>query len=84
LQKTPIKQSKHIPPFPLTPLFLRSKNPHLINPHHPKLYPKPQLPPPPISLPHLHTTFLNRQPSLLFPPFAAFSPKFLKTASYLD
>ncbi|WP_186306031.1 malate:quinone oxidoreductase, partial [Staphylococcus epidermidis] len=65
LQKTNINQSKHIPPFPVTPLFLPSKNPHLIHTHHPKLYPKPHLPPPPISLPHLHTPFLNAQKSLL-------------------
>ncbi|WP_260844029.1 malate:quinone oxidoreductase, partial [Staphylococcus epidermidis] len=51
--------------------------------HHPKLYAKPELPPPPISLPHLHTPFLNPQKSLLFPPFPPFSPKFFKNPSYL-
>ncbi|WP_186323721.1 malate:quinone oxidoreductase, partial [Paenibacillus xylanexedens] len=39
LHKTPIPQPKHIPAFPLTPLFILSKNPHILNHHHPKLYP---------------------------------------------
>ncbi|WP_391559287.1 malate:quinone oxidoreductase, partial [Staphylococcus saprophyticus] len=38
LQKTPIPQTKHLPPFPITPQFLISTNPHVIQPHHPKLY----------------------------------------------
>ncbi|WP_186306645.1 malate:quinone oxidoreductase, partial [Staphylococcus epidermidis] len=33
--------------------------------------------------PHLHTPCVNREKSLLFPPFPPFSPKFLKNASYL-
>ncbi|WP_186311327.1 malate:quinone oxidoreductase, partial [Staphylococcus haemolyticus] len=67
LQKTPINQSKHIPPFPVTRFFLPCTNKHLIEKHHPKLYPNATLPPPPIWIPHLHTPFLNREPALLFP-----------------
>ncbi|WP_186305666.1 malate:quinone oxidoreductase, partial [Staphylococcus epidermidis] len=28
LQKSPLKQTQHLPPFPITPQFLTSTNPH--------------------------------------------------------
>ena len=37
-----------------------------------------------MSVPHLDTRFVNGERSLLFGPFAGFSPKFLKTGSNLD
>ena len=37
-----------------------------------------------MSVPHLDTRFVNGEKSLLFGPFAGFSPKFLKNGSYLD
>lgn len=37
-----------------------------------------------MSVPHLDTRFIDNQKSLLFGPFAGFSPKFLKTGSMLD
>lgn len=37
-----------------------------------------------MSVPHLDTRFINNKKSLLFGPFAGFSPKFLKTGSMLD
>src|SRR5699024_3078661 len=38
----------------------------------------------PMSVPHLDTRYINNEKSLLFGPFAGFSPKFLKTGSMLD
>jgi malate dehydrogenase (quinone) len=35
-------------------------------------------------VPHLDTRYINNKKSLLFGPFAGFSPKFLKTGSNLD
>ncbi|VED31080.1 malate:quinone oxidoreductase [Staphylococcus warneri] len=84
LQKTGIKESKHIGGFPVSGLFLRCKNPDVINRHHAKVYGKAEVGAPPMSVPHLDTRFVNGERSLLFGPFAGFSPKFLKIGSYLD
>ena len=48
------------------------------------MYGKAEVGAPPMSVPHLDTRFVNGERSLLFGPFAGFSPKFLKTGSYLD
>lgn len=56
----------------------------MINRHHAKVYGKAEVGAPPMSVPHLDTRFVNGERSLLFGPFAGFSPKFLKTGSYLD
>lgn len=37
-----------------------------------------------MSVPHLDTRYIDGKKSLLFGPFAGFSPKFLKTGSYFD
>ncbi|MDS3989971.1 malate:quinone oxidoreductase [Staphylococcus capitis] len=84
LQKTGIKESKHIGGFPVSGLFLRCINPDVIKQHHAKVYGKAEVGAPPMSVPHLDTRFVNGERSLLFGPFAGFSPKFLKTGSYLD
>ncbi|RIO52033.1 malate dehydrogenase (quinone) [Staphylococcus pasteuri] len=84
LQKTGIKESKHIGGFPVSGLFLRCKNLDVIKRHHAKVYGKAEVGAPPMSVPHLDTRFVNGERSLLFGPFAGFSPKFLKTGSYLD
>src|SRR5690606_1093227 len=39
---------------------------------------------PPMSVPHLDTRFIDNKKSLLFGPFAGFSPKFLKSGSIFD
>src|SRR5699024_1895522 len=39
---------------------------------------------PPMSDPHLDTRYIDVKKTLLFGPFAGFSPKFLKTGSYMD
>ena len=84
LQKTGIKESKHIGGFPVSGLFLRCTNPEVIKRHHAKVYGKAEVGAPPMSVPHLDSRFVNGEKSLLFGPFASFLPKFLKTGSYLD
>ena len=84
LQKTGIKQSKHVGGFPVSGLFLRCKNKDVIERHYAKVYGKADVGAPPMSVPHLDTRFVNGEQSLLFGPFAGFSPKFLKTGSNLD
>ena len=52
--------------------------------HRAKVYGKAEVGAPPMSVPHLDTRFIDGERALLFGPFAGFSPKFLKTGSYLD
>lgn len=59
-------------------------NPDIIAQHEAKVYGKAKLGAPPMSVPHLDTRFIENKKSLLFGPFAGFSPKFLKTGSMLD
>jgi len=84
LQKTGIPESKCIGGFPVSGLFLVCKNPEVIEKHHAKVYGKAKVGAPPMSVPHLDTRYIDNQKTLLFGPFAGFSPKFLKTGSNLD
>lgn len=84
LQKTGIPESKHIGGFPVSGLFMVCKNEEIVKKHHAKVYGKAKVGAPPMSVPHLDTRYINNKKSLLFGPFAGFSPKFLKTGSNLD
>ena len=84
LQKTGIPESKHIGGFPVSGLFLVCNNPKVVNQHHAKVYGKAKVGAPPMSVPHLDTRYIDNKKSLLFGPFAGFSPKFLKTGSNMD
>src|SRR5699024_4309893 len=59
-------------------------NEEVIEKHAAKIYGKAKVGAPPMSVPHLDTRFIDGKKSLLFGPFAGFSPKFLKTGSNLD
>lgn len=84
LQKTGIPESKHIGGFPVSGLFLVCENPDVVAKHHAKVYGKAKVGAPPMSVPHLDTRYIDNKKTLLFGPFAGFSPKFLKTGSYFD
>src|SRR3954471_7326474 len=84
LQKTGIPESKHIGGFPVSGLFMVCNNPEVIAQHHAKVYGKAKVGAPPMSVPHLDTRFIDNKKTLLFGPFAGFSPKFLKTGSMFD
>ncbi|HWI48065.1 MAG TPA: malate:quinone oxidoreductase [Rummeliibacillus sp.] len=84
LQKTGIPESKHVGGFPVSGLFLVCKNPKIVEQHHAKVYGKAAVGAPPMSVPHLDTRYIENKKSLLFGPFAGFSPKFLKTGSNMD
>lgn len=84
LQKSGIPEGKHIGGFPVSGLFLVCNNPEVVEQHHAKVYGKAKVGAPPMSVPHLDTRFIENKKSLLFGPFAGFSPKFLKTGSMLD
>jgi len=84
LQKTGIPEGKHIVGFPVSGEFMVCNNPEIVEQHHAKVYGKAKVGAPPMSVPHLDTRYINGKKSLLFGPFAGFSPKFLKTGSMLD
>ncbi|MEH7438690.1 malate:quinone oxidoreductase [Neobacillus drentensis] len=84
LQKTGIPESKHIGGFPVSGLFMVCNNQEVVEQHHAKVYGKAKVGAPPMSVPHLDTRFIDNKKSLLFGPFAGFSPKFLKTGSNMD
>lgn len=84
LQKSSIPEGKHIGGFPVSGIFMVCNNPDVVAQHHAKVYGKAKVGAPPMSVPHLDTRFIDNKKSLLFGPFAGFSPKFLKTGSMLD
>ena len=84
LQKTGIPESKHIGGFPISGQYLECNNPEVIEQHYAKVYGKNPPGAPLIVVPHLDTRFIDRKQTLIFGPFAGFSPKFLKTGSNKD
>lgn len=84
LQKTGIKESKHIGGFPVSGLFLVCKDEAIAKKHLAKVYGKAPVGAPPMSVPHLDTRYIDGKRTILFGPFAGFSPKFLKTGSNMD
>ena len=84
LQKTGIKEGKHIGGFPVSGIFMVCRNPEVVEKHHAKVYGKAKIGAPPMSVPHLDTRFIEGKKSLLFGPFAGFKMKYLKHGSQLD
>ncbi|MCM2532858.1 malate:quinone oxidoreductase [Neobacillus pocheonensis] len=84
LQKSGIPEGKHIGGFPVSGIFMVCNNPDVVAQHHAKVYGKAKVGAPPMSVPHLDTRFIDNKKSLLFGPFAGFSPKFLKNGSMFD
>lgn len=84
LQKSQIPEGKGIGGFPVSGIFLVCQKPEIVAQHHAKVYAKAPVGAPPMSVPHLDTRRINGKESLLFGPFAGFSPRFLKNGSLLD
>ena len=84
LQKVEIDEKDGYGGFPVSGEWLVCKNKDIINQHNAKVYSKAGIGDPPMSVPHLDTRYIDGEKSLLFGPFAGFSPKFLKEGSYLD
>ena len=84
LQKSGIAEAKGFGGFPVSGEFFRCTNPELIEQHSAKVYGQAAVGAPPMSVPHLDTRVINGDKGLLFGPFAGWSPKFLKTGSFMD
>ena len=84
LQKSGIKEIRGFGGFPVSGEFLRTDNQELVAKHAAKVYGKASVGSPPMSVPHLDLRVVDGQGSLMFGPYAGFSPKFLKTGSVFD
>ncbi|HET6302012.1 malate:quinone oxidoreductase [Microbacterium sp.] len=84
LQRSGIPEIRGYGVFPIGGQFLKTTNPALVAQHKAKVYSQASVGAPPMSVPHLDTRVVDGEASLLFGPFATFSPKFLKNGSMLD
>ncbi|MGP4077494.1 malate:quinone oxidoreductase [Halobacillus sp. K22] len=84
LQKSGVPEGKGFGGFPVSGQFMVCNNPEVAKQHEAKVYGKAAAGAPPMSVPHLDTRYIDNEQSLLFGPFAGFSPKFLKAGSLAD
>lgn len=84
LQRSGIPEIKGYGVFPIGGQWLKTDDPALVAQHRAKVYSQASVGAPPMSVPHLDTRVVDGKTSLLFGPFATFSPKFLKTGSSWD
>ena len=84
LQRSGIPEISGYGVFPIGGQFLKTSNPAVVAQHKAKVYSQASVGAPPMSVPHLDTRVVDGEASLLFGPFATFSPKFLKNGSLFD
>ncbi|PRI10338.1 malate:quinone oxidoreductase [Leucobacter massiliensis] len=84
LQSSGIPEIRGFGGFPISGKFLKCDKPEIVSQHHAKVYGKAAVGAPPMSVPHLDTRVVDGKMSLLFGPYAGFSPNFLKKGSWWD
>jgi malate dehydrogenase (quinone) len=84
LQSSGIPEIRGYGVFPIGGQFLKTSNPAIVAQHKAKVYSQASVGAPPMSVPHLDTRVVDGEASLLFGPFATFSPKFLKQGRITD
>ncbi|MFD1202100.1 malate:quinone oxidoreductase [Leucobacter albus] len=84
LQSSGIPEIKGFGGFPISGKFLKTTNPEIVEQHNAKVYGKAAVGAPPMSVPHLDTRVIDGKKSILFGPYAGFSPNFLKKGSWWD
>jgi len=84
LQKSKIPEAKSYGGFPVSGKWLICEKKDLTEKHNSKVYGKADIGSPPMSVPHLDTSWIDNKKLLLYGPFAGFTTKFLKQSSYLD
>lgn len=84
LQKARVPEVRRYGVFPISGQFLRTSRPDLVAAHRAKVYGHAAPGAPAISVPHLDHRTVDGQQYLLFGPFAAFSPRFLRTGRPTD
>jgi malate dehydrogenase (quinone) len=84
LQRAGIPEISGFGGFPVSGKFLRTRSPELVSAHQAKVYGQAAVGAPPMSVPHLDLRLVDGDHSLMFGPYAGFSPKFLKAGSVWD
>ncbi|GAA4988302.1 malate:quinone oxidoreductase [Kineococcus glutinatus] len=84
LQRSGIPEGAGFGGFPVSGQFLRCRRPEIAERHGAKVYGQAEVGAPPMSVPHLDTRIVAGQRSLLFGPYAGFSPRFLKHGRLTD
>jgi malate dehydrogenase (quinone) len=84
LQRAGIPEIAGFGGFPVSGKFLRTRSPELVSSHQAKVYGQAAVGAPPMSVPHLDLRLIDGDHSLMFGPYAGFSPKFLKAGSMFD
>ncbi|MHA3684179.1 malate dehydrogenase (quinone) [Leucobacter sp. HY1908] len=84
LQSTGIPEIKGFGGFPISGKFLMCDDPEIVAQHDAKVYGKAAVGAPPMSVPHLDTRVIDGKKSILFGPYAGFTPNFLKNGSWWD
>ncbi|MFT4219607.1 MAG: malate dehydrogenase (quinone) [Microbacterium sp.] len=84
LQSSGIPEIRGYGVFPIGGQFLKTTAPEIVAQHKAKVYSQASVGAPPMSVPHLDTRVVDGEASLLFGPFATFSPKFLKRGRLTD
>jgi malate dehydrogenase (quinone) len=84
LQRSGIPEIRGFGGFPVSGQFWRTTNPDVVAKHQAKVYGKAAVGAPPMSVPHLDTRVVDGSASLMFGPYAGFSPRFLKNGSLFD
>jgi malate dehydrogenase (quinone) len=84
LQEAAIPEIRGFGGFPVSGVFLRTRSPELVTEHQAKVYGQAAVGAPPMSVPHLDLRLVDGEYSLLFGPYAGWSPKFLKAGSVFD
>ncbi|MEV1002189.1 malate dehydrogenase (quinone) [Nonomuraea sp. NPDC050202] len=84
LQSAGVPETRGYGGFPISGRFLRSADPGLLARHHAKVYSHAEPGAPSLSVPHLDTRVVDGRAYLMFGPFAAFSPRFLRRGRLSD
>jgi malate dehydrogenase (quinone) len=84
LQRSGIREIRGFGGFPVSGRFLRTTSPELVGRHQAKVYGQAAVGAPPMSVPHLDLRLIDGDHSLLFGPYAGFSPRFLKAGKLWD
>jgi malate dehydrogenase (quinone) len=84
LERSGIPEARHYGGFPVSGQWLICDEPGIVNRHFAKVYGKPELGAPPMSVPHLDARVISGRKCLLFGPYAGFTTKFLKQGSWTD
>ena len=84
LQRSGIEEIKGFAGFPVSGQFLRCLDEDIAAKHQAKVYGMAAVGAPPMSVPHLDTRVIDGHRSLLFGPYAGWTPKFLKEGSFTD